>query len=144
MFADLRLLDTIRASDQPVPEDQEQAWLFQWAKRNAEAMPELSLLFAIPNGGHRSKRQGALLKLTGVKAGVPDVFLPVARGGYHGLFIEMKARRKGARATQEQKDWIVALERQGYRALVCIGFEAARAAILDYLGVGHAQTSRGG
>jgi len=33
----------------------------------SEAVPELSLLFAIPNGGHRSKRAAAKVKAEGAK-----------------------------------------------------------------------------
>lgn len=133
MFHDLKLQPAIRASGAEVSEDQEQAWLFQWAKRNESKYTELALLFAVPNGGHRHKRQAALLKLTGVKAGVPDVFLPVARGGYHGLWIEMKSTQKTARVSPEQKQWLADLTGQGYRAVVCKGFEAARDEVLAYL-----------
>lgn len=136
MFHDLKMIDAIRASGVAVSEDCEQAWLFQWAKRNEGQYPELALLFAVPNGGHRSKRQGALLKLTGVKKGVPDTFLPVPRGEYHGLWVEMKSLSKSARVSPEQRKWIADLKDQGYRAAVCRGFEAARDEILAYLTLG--------
>lgn len=136
MFHDLSQQQAIRESGAEVTEDQEQAWVIQWARRNSDNHPELILLFHTPNGGHRSKRQGALLKLTGVRAGVPDLFLPVARGGYHGLFIEMKvADRKKGRVSKEQKQWIDDLITQGYDAKVCYGFEEARGAIVAYLGL---------
>mgnify|MGYP004433785991 CR=1 FL=1 len=38
----------------------------------------------------RDARTAANLKRQGVKAGVPDLHLPVARGGYNGLYIELK------------------------------------------------------
>lgn len=133
MFYDLSQISAVRDLVD-VREDQEQAWLIQWAKRNSNNHPELNLLFHTPNGGHRSKRQGALLKLTGVKAGVPDLFLPVPRNGKHGLFIEMKvADRKKGRVSKEQKQWIDALITQGYEAKVCYGFEEARDAVVGYL-----------
>lgn len=117
---------------QYVSEDQEQAWLIQWAKRHG---PEsVKQLFAIPNGGHRSHSQGALLKLTGVQAGVPDLFLPVPVGPYHGLWIEMKSTDPKSRASKEQRFWLAYLADQGYRAELCRGFEAARDTILEYLG----------
>jgi hypothetical protein len=105
-----------------------------WAQAQSGLLPELQLLYAIPNGGHRMKAVAGKLKAEGVKAGVPDLCLPVARGGYHGLYIEMKAGAN--RATKPQKTWITALSRQGYRALVCHGFEDARGTIIDYLGAG--------
>lgn len=93
--------------------------------------PELSLLFHVPNGGKRSKTTAVRLKMEGVKAGVPDLFLPVARGGFYGLFIEMKAGKN--KTTQKQEEWLAALGAQGYCAQVCYGFEEARDAILKYL-----------
>ena len=109
----------------------EQAALFDWAAIQAGNMPELRLLFHVPNGGLRSKSEAARMKHEGVKAGVPDLFLPVARGTWHGLFIEMKAA--GGRPTAEQKAWIADLKAQGYRAEVCVGWEAAADLLKKYL-----------
>lgn len=112
-------------------EDQEQAWLIQWVKR--EAPPEARRLFHVPNGGGRSKLAGATLKLLGVRPGVPDLFLPVVRPPYHGLWIEMKSLGPRSRPSAEQKDWLLYLDGQGYKTALCAGFEAARDAILNYL-----------
>jgi hypothetical protein len=115
-----------------VAEDFEQELVIRWSIGQAETWPELELLHAIPNGGFRSKRTAALLKRTGVKSGVPDLSLPVARGGFHGLYIEMK-RTDGGRVSQEQKAWHIALRAQGYMVVVCCGHEQAIAVIRDYL-----------
>lgn len=105
-------------------EDEEQIWLFSWAKLNSGKWPELELMHHIPNGGMRSKSEAARFKAMGVKRGVSDVFLPVAKGGYHGLYIELKA--KDGRPEKEQKEWIAAVREQGYYAAVCYGgIEAA-------------------
>ena len=93
--------------------------------------PELALLFAIPNGGERHPAVAARLKAEGVKPGVPDLFLPVARGGHHGLWIEMKAGRN--RSTANQLAWAERLRGQGYRVEVCYGAEAALAVLVEYL-----------
>ena len=74
-------------------EHDEQAALFEWATWHTSQCPELGLLFAIPNGGHRHPVVAARLKAEGVRAGVPDICLPVARKGYHGLFVELKFGR---------------------------------------------------
>ena len=66
-------------------EHAEQVALFKWAEFAAARWPELTLMHAIPNGGHRNKITAARLKAEGVRAGVPDICLPVARGGWHGL-----------------------------------------------------------
>lgn len=113
-------------------ENQEQAALFEWASMSEGRHPELKLLHSIPNGGYRPPRTAAILKATGVKAGVPDICLPVARGGFYGLYIEMK-REKGGSLSASQRVWLNRLDKQGYRAVVCKGFEAARAEILNYL-----------
>ena len=115
-------------------ESDEQSWLFQWAQDMAVLKwTELALMYHIPNGGSRNKVEAARLKAQGVKKGVPDIFLPVARGGYHGLYIEMK-RRKGSVVSQEQKEYIAALIAQGYRVEVCKGFHAAADVIEEYMG----------
>ena len=51
----------------------------------------MKLLHHIPNGGNRDVVEARHLKQQGVKKGVPDLHLPVARGSYHSLYIEMKA-----------------------------------------------------
>lgn len=114
-------------------EHQEQTALFEWAEWMEKIMPELALMFAIPNGGHRSKQTGALLKAEGVKAGVPDICLPVPRGDKHGMYIEMK-RRKGSSVSADQLKWLEALMREGYECHVCRGCEEAKRVILAYLG----------
>lgn len=113
-------------------EAQEQTTLFQWVKLMEKKRPELQLLHAIPNGGSRNPIEARHLKEQGVKAGIPDLFLPCARGQYHGLYIEMK-RRKGGRVSIEQKKAIIALREQGYRVEVCAGWEAARDVITEYM-----------
>ena len=94
--------------------------------------PELRLLHAIPNGGKRDIRTAAMLKAEGVKPGVPDICLPVPRGGKHGMYIELK-RRKGGTVSEAQQAWIRALCGQGYACTVCHGWDAARDEIMGYL-----------
>lgn len=65
--------------------------IIEWCAWNMQQYPELELLYHVPNGGKRDKATAAVLKRQGVKAGVPDLVLPVARCGYHGLYIELKA-----------------------------------------------------
>jgi len=112
-------------------EHNEQVALFNWARCAEEQHPELAVLFAVPNGGARNVVTGQRLKQEGVKRGVPDVWLPVARCGYHGLVIELKAGK--GRPTREQVRWLKDLEAQGWLALVCVGAEAARCVISSYL-----------
>lgn len=119
-------------------EHSQQVALFAWAAQNADKIPELRLLFAIPNGGKRDKVTAARLKAEGVRAGVPDIFWPVARNAeitarmvtWRGLFIEMKA--VDGRVSDEQDKWIADLEAQGYCCCVAWSFAQARQCILNY------------
>ena len=116
-------------------EGQEQATLFSWARMMEGRYPELRLMFHVPNGGGRGKAEAGRFKMEGVKAGVPDIFLPVPRGNYHGMFIEMK-KHKGGKVSAEQKVWLAELAEQGYFAVVAFGWEDASEQIRSYLDIG--------
>lgn len=111
----------------------EQVALFQWARKNLSVHPELDAMFAVPNGGARNPITAKRLKAEGVKAGVPDIFLMAARGGYHGMVIELK-RVGGGRLTAEQCRWLAMLGDEGYLAVVCHGWVEAKDHIIQYLG----------
>ena len=113
-------------------EEQEQATLFAWAALELRVRPDLGMLFAIPNGGWRAKSTAAAMRRTGTKAGVPDMCLPVARRGYHGLYIELK-RSDGGRVSKDQQAWLERLRQQGYAAVVCCGCDSAINVITNYL-----------
>ena len=118
----------------PVPtEHEEQVALFEWAERRLALYPELAFLFAIPNAGAGAQRgQAGKMKAEGVKPGVPDLFLPVARNGYYGCFIELK-RMRGSRVEAEQTEWLFNLHLQGYYTAVCKGCEQAQKVLVAYL-----------
>lgn len=112
-------------------EAQEQRALFQWAGYAEQQYPELKLLHHIPNGGKRDVRTAANLKKEGVKAGVPDICLPVTRGQYHGLYIELKTVK--GKVQKNQKEWLNALNSEGYATKVCYGWLEAKEVIEKYL-----------
>ena len=114
-------------------EDQEQEMIFDWVEARKHRDPRLENLFAIPNGGYRSKATAARLKATGVRAGVPDMCLAYPSGPYHALFLELK-RADGGVVSPAQKIWIERLRMLGYMACVAHGHEEAIRAITDYLG----------
>ena len=113
-------------------EDQEQKALFDWAETMEHRFPDLRWLHHIPNGGKRDPVTAAKLKAQGVKPGVSDISLPVPRGGFHGLYIELK-RLKGGRVESEQMDFMEAVSRNGYCVALCKGWEAAAKTIQGYL-----------
>ena len=115
-------------------EHHHQVDVFEWAAYQTGKYPGLGLMFAIANGGHRHIAVARKLKAEGVKAGVPDICLPVPRGAYHGLFIEMKSMK--GKTTKEQDDWLVRLGNQGYKTAVCRGAEAAIGVIKAYMEAG--------
>lgn len=112
--------------------------------RYSEPLPVLKRMFAIKNAGHGDAIRGAMSKAEGVKPGVPDIMLPVQarisvyNAYYCGLFVELKrlkSQRGAAGSTsQVQDDWREYLTQAGYAVEVCHGWEAARDAILRYLG----------
>lgn len=123
------------SDNRPLPtsasEHDHQVALFRWAELASRSTPELELLAAVPNGGLRHPAVARKLKAEGVKAGYPDIVLDVPRFPHHGLRIELKAG--SGTATASQRRWIERLAGQGYRALVCRGWDEARQAIVDYL-----------
>ena len=112
----------------------EQTALFQWAKLQENIYPELRLLYAVPNGGTRNLLEAVNLKRQGLKAGVPDVVLPVPRKEYHGLYLEMK-RIGGGKASEEQMFWLGELAKQGYHTGLYHGWKEAVDVIQWYLGI---------
>lgn len=112
-------------------EDTEQMGVIDWANWNTNRFPELKLLFHVPNGGKRNVMEAARFKAMGVKTGVPDLCLPVPRGGYAGMYIEMKYGNN--MPTDKQKEWIKDLKEQGYKVTVCWTGKEATELLEEYL-----------
>lgn len=111
----------------------EQKFLLDWAALSVGRYPDLQWLYSIPNGGYLlSKAAAGKLKAVGLKRGYPDLGLDVARGGYHGLRIEMKRRHSGT-VGPDQRLWHARLIQQAYRVEVCRGWESARDVLVWYL-----------
>lgn len=106
-----------------ISESQEQQAVIEWAEWASAKFPCLKLLYHIPNGGSRSRAEAGRFKSEGVKSGVPDLCLPAARHGYHGLYIEMKA--VGGKVSDKQTAWMIALAGEGYLCRVCYGADTA-------------------
>lgn len=105
------------------------------AENPSYAVFELDWLHAIPNGGARgdsktSKIRGSQMKSEGVRAGVADIFWPVARKGYHGLYIEMKTPTGGIQP--KQKEFRNFVLYQGYAFSYERSWSSAAALIRNY------------
>ena len=109
-------------------EHREQAALITWARLQSDPV---CWLFAIPNGGARSKRTAGRMKAEGVLKGVPDLCLPVSRGGYHALYIEMKSPR--GRLTPAQQQMIERLRGGGYAVEIARSWIEATEIINRYM-----------
>lgn len=112
-------------------EESHQIALFIWAQQNMATYPELRWLFHCPNGGFRTKSEGAKLKAGGVKKGIPDIALPIKSGPCSGLWIELKVGKN--KLQPDQIEWVDKLRDEGFDVAVCYGWEAARDAIVNYL-----------
>ncbi len=113
--------------------------VFAWAALNMSRFPELRWLHHIPNGGARGDDQktrairGNALKAEGVKVGVADLFLPVKRGEFSGLYIEMKKPGKIKTTSKEQDEFGEFVKAQGFGWVVCDNWESAVQVLQDYL-----------
>lgn len=100
-------------------------------------IPELKWLHAIANGGSRGDSEksrairGGQLKAEGVKKGVSDISLPVKRGEYSGLYVELK-KEKG-RPSKEQLDFGDFVKNQCFAFCVCVGWQEAAKQIQLYI-----------
>lgn len=115
-----------------VTETSEQQTVIEWCEWNSGRHPELDLIYHIPNEGKRSSFKGAELRSIGLKAGVPDLCLPVPKGDYHALYIEMKKDNK-SRVRAEQKKWLENLNNQNNLAVVCRSADEAIKVLEKYL-----------
>lgn len=116
-----------------ITEFKHQCNVIKWSQQPSirEKYPDLKLLHHIPNGGSRNEIEAKNLQRSGVKSGVPDLCLPVPRGRYHGLYIEMKTET--GKVDPNQDWWQNQLALQGYFSIVCYGWESAVRVLEWYL-----------
>ena len=90
------------------------------------------LIYAIPNGGQRNVIVASKLKAEGVLSGVPDLHIPIAKKGFHGLYIELKNGKAG-KVSDNQKTIMEKLQIEGYRCEVCRSLGEFRNVVDDYM-----------
>lgn len=114
------------------PEHDLQCACVQWFRLQ---YPKLrNRLFAVPNGGARSKAQAGKLKAEGVVAGVSDLILLKPGGRYGALLIEMKTNRKGSAQSRAQREWQQDVSGEGeYRYVVCRSLDEFASEVREYL-----------
>lgn len=122
----------VKKEREGLSELQHQIRVIAWWDKNCHVynLPPYAL-FAIPNGGGRATIDGANLKRSGLRSGVEDLFLAVARGDKHGLFIEMKT--DDGEASPEQIEIAHFHRAQNYRSVMCWSHVTAIEAIEHYI-----------
>lgn len=130
----------ITGNEKKLSETQIQITICTWAMHhdNLILMPKLELLYHTPNGGKRSGREAAEFQAMGVRSGVPDLILPVARKPFFGLWIELKTykafREKNYSLSTNQVRFIDLLRKEGMRVEVHWSPTAVIKTIKEYLG----------
>ena len=112
------------------PEAIEQAKVIAWARANENNYPYLWMLHSSLNGVKMTKAQAGRAIAQGMLSGVPDLFLPVPKNGYHGLFIEMKYGSN--KVTENQEKFLQNAANAGYAVSVCYSANEAIKRIEDY------------
>ncbi|HEC1649717.1 VRR-NUC domain-containing protein [Yersinia enterocolitica] len=112
-------------------ETEEQAALIEWADKTViDGICIGDYLIHIPNEGKRGPKAARDAKRLGLRKGVPDLFLALPRGGYAGLWIEMKSEK--GKASVEQNQWIAKLCDVGYQVEICFCYDSAKEMIERY------------
>lgn len=118
-------------------EGQEQVVLMRWLHGESMRGTPVGELYAatyhVPNGGYRLGKEAGRMKTQGVKAGVSDLPVMEARGGWFGMYLEFKATPpRDAELAKSQREWLEEAEARGYCAALARGFEEAKAVLREY------------
>lgn len=88
-------------------------------------------IYHIANEGKRTRYTGDLLKRMGMRKGFPDLCVPLAKGKFHGFYIEMKSQ--AGKPTNDQISWLKTLKANGYATAICYGADEAIGKIEKYM-----------
>ena len=112
--------------------------LFDFLSRMEGRYPDVKWAFHTPNGEKRDKATAAKLKRMGVRAGVPDVLMPIMNaapiGGefFVGLAIELKVGRNTV--SDEQAAWLECLQLNGWATYICYDWVDAARILIRWVG----------
>lgn len=116
-------------------EYQEQAAAVKWFRtkyRKLSMCLQASCNGAFLAGDVRARAiQVSKQKNAGMVVGASDLFLAVARKGFYGCYIEVKAMN--GRVTKEQLEFHEVMSEQGYFCVICKGADAVIKTIEGYL-----------
>lgn len=88
-------------------------------------------LFAVPNGGYRTKTTAAIMKAEGQLSGVADLILLKRKGKCGALLLEAKV--KGNYQSSNQRLWQKLIEADGYEYRVFRTLEEFIGIVTEYL-----------
>jgi hypothetical protein len=123
---------TVKVKRRKTPEEDLHRAAFEWVGLMSGRQRILRWMFHTPNGGKRPKSESGKLKAMGQRPGVPDLMLPRRRGVYAGLAVELKSAT--GRLSPYQREWLAALDEEGYLTAVCRDLDAFQAVVLRFLG----------
>lgn len=131
----------VRRAPRRSPEFDEQAALIAWCRipANIARYPGLDLISASLNGVKLSKAQAGKAKAAGMLAGEHDLRIPVPRGEFIGISVEMKAGRN--KPTTEQLWYGSRLQEEGWKVVYAWSWIEARDAIVAYLSMSKAEAA---
>ena len=115
------------------PEGQAQREFFHLVRSLEPIYPVLQMVRSDQAGMRTHPNQANKAKAGGMRRGFPDIDVPLARKGYGGLHIELKAGKN--RPTQDQQWWLDRLREQGRMAVVCHSAHDAWNVLAEYLGI---------
>jgi hypothetical protein len=130
---DMKMTKEKKVKKMIATERQEQIALVHWAK-----LKSIDLVHHC-NEGKRSLQEGRALKRSGLSSGYPDLSLSEARGGYFGLFIEVKQKReytdseKKSKTWLAQSEWLTHLANEHYFSIRIFGWEHGKEIIEMYM-----------
>jgi len=109
--------------------------VFDWIRGNTASYPALKLIHHYPSSFF-GVNYGVVvwLKKLGWIKGVPDIFIPIARGGFSGLYIEMKTAK--GKLSPEQKEFFEMINFYSdipYKTETCRRSDEAIRSIKNYL-----------
>ncbi|MBT8086002.1 MAG: VRR-NUC domain-containing protein [Woeseia sp.] len=107
-----------------------------WLHRNHPRYEIIArMLWSSQNGANVEPHHRERLVREGMSIGYPDLGLDVARGGWHGMRVEMKApkARTGKEHAERQERRRYWLHREGYYCVVCDDAERAWCLLCDYV-----------
>jgi hypothetical protein len=117
---DVYVRRTTRLKSGDISEQAIHKTVIEWVRLHDDIAP---LVMHFPNEGKRTTRYGAFLKALGMRPGVADLFIAMARHHYHGAWIELKSA--SGVLSPLQNEFLADMTQQDYYTKACWGVDEA-------------------